>query len=223
MLLAAPVVQAQSTLSVGPCVGLNLSTFHYRGSLGFGTEAHSDYRPGFVVGVQASVGAGRWVLQPAVLYAQLGHRLHGVGSYWSATQPVSQEVRANYLLIPLTVARTQHANGQGLQVFAGPYLGILLGGHARVENEYGVTVGDVANAHQDHNDGTFYSQRFDAGFQAGVGYRQQAWLVRATYCLGLHSMSVSYDPSRGSSPYYQSYYYNQAWQFSLAYLIACRK
>lgn len=92
-----------------------------------------------------------------MLYAQLGHRLHGVGSYWSSTQPVSQEVRANYLLIPLTVARTQHVNGQGLQVFVGPYLGILLGGHARVENEHGITVGDVSNAHQDHNDGTFYS------------------------------------------------------------------
>lgn len=50
MLLAAPVVQAQSTLSVGPCVGLNLFTFHYSDSFGFDTEAHSDYRPGFVGG-----------------------------------------------------------------------------------------------------------------------------------------------------------------------------
>ncbi|TDN39202.1 PorT family protein [Hymenobacter sp. UV11] len=224
-LLTASAVQAQATFSIGPCMGGTMSTFHYARGFSSAAEMSRGYRPGYAAGVQASVGAGHWVWQPAVLYAQMGHQLHGVDNYaFGVTpQPFSQDVRANYLVIPLTVARTQHAGGQGLQVFAGPYLGILLGGHARVENGYGVTTGDVANAHQDHNDGTFYSQRFDGGLQAGLGYRQQHWLVRATYCLGLHSMSVSYDPSRGASPYYQSYYYNRAFQLSLAYLVKCTK
>lgn len=226
LLFATPALQAQTLVSVGPCVGLNMATFYYRSGFGYATQASSDYRPGYTAGLQATLGSGHWVWQPAVLYSQLGHRLHGVATSYngSTPQPFSQEVRANYLVVPLTLARTQQASGQGLQVFAGPYLGILLGGRARVEDPYGVTTtGQVANAHQDHNDGNFYSQRFDVGVQAGVGYRCQAWLVRATYCLGLHDMDVSYDPSRGSSPYYQSYYYNQAWQLSLAYLVSWKK
>ena len=223
-LLTASAVQAQATFSLGPCVGFNMSTFHYNSSaFDYATDARSGYRPGYAAGLQASLGVGHWVVQPAVLYAQMGHRLHGVDSYWSPPQPVSQEVKANYLVIPLTVARTQHSTGQGMQVFAGPYLGVLLGGHAQVENRYGLTTGNVANAHQDHNDGNFYSQRFDGGLQAGIGYRYQQWLSRATYCLGLHSMDVSYDPSRGASPYYQTYYYNRAFQLSLVYLVSCRQ
>jgi hypothetical protein len=225
-LLFTPAVQAQATFSVGPCVGVTMSTFHYASGYSYATEVSSGYRPGYAMGLQASVGAGHWVLQPAVLYAQLGHQVHGVDSYTysgSTPQPFSQDVRANYLVIPLTVARTQQTGGQGLQVFAGPYLGILLGGHAHVENWYGVATGEVVNAHQDHNDGNFYSQRFDGGLQAGLGYRYQQWVVRATYCLGLHSMAVSYDPSRGASPYFQSYYFNRAFQLSLAYLVRCQK
>lgn len=222
-LLSVSVVHAQSTLQVGPCVGVTMSTFSYRDRVSYAVEARSDFRPGYTAGLQASLGAGHWVWQPAVLYTQLGHRLHGVANAGSLAQSISQEVRANYVVIPLTVARTQHLSGQGLQVFAGPYLGILLGGHARVENRYGVTAGDVAAAHQDHNDGPFYSQRVDGGLQAGIGYRHKEWLVRATYCLGLRNMAVSYDPSRGSSPYYQSYYYNRAGQLSLAYLLACKQ
>jgi hypothetical protein len=63
-----------------------------------------------------------------------------------------------------------------------------------------------------------YSQRFDTGLQAGVGYRLGGFLLQASYSLGLRNLATQFQGYDGRL-YDNSEYYNRAWQVSLSYLV----
>ena len=164
---------------------------------------------------------------------------HGRGgassSYLKATY------RFNYLTLPLQVVDALRADGQGAQVFAGGYVGSLLGGNYDYQNSYSATYpgeatgggskksglvvwGDYfpnnSNIHGYADDG-FYSRALDAGLQAGLGYRFGRALVQASYSHGLRNLAADLACGSGSNRQLIDSgvtYRNRAWQASFSYL-----
>jgi hypothetical protein len=134
-------------------------------------------------------------------------------------------VRTDYLTLPLQLGYTQRADGQGMQVFAGPYAGLILGGHYTRAATYsggnsstysgGVVAEGKGNSSSDQP-----IRRWDAGFQAGVGYRHQQWLAQLDYSQGL--LNADAERNGTSSFYGSSAYHNHVLQFSLAYLFGSK-
>lgn len=211
-LLITSASQAQTAFSIGPLMGLAVS----------GTNESSNpnititYRTGFEVGVQGLVQVGHVALQPSLRFSQKGLHYH----YGSGLSSSDTDYRLNYLILPLNVAYSLHADGQGLQVFAGPYVGLLLGGN------YQTTSSDRSGGGSYSFEGdvkpgkaylippvgtTYYPQlchRFDLGLQAGLGYRFGKLLVQAGFSYGLRDLA----PQLGT-------FHNRTAQASLSYLL----
>lgn len=247
-LFVAGTASAQVTFLLGPQVGGQAATASYSDQGFFlGDDSHTwgtGYLGGFEAGLVGSFAAGHWALQPAVLFSQKGFRL--TNQFIDTSDPsrsisyeVEQKYQLSYLTLPLNVAYSFHANGQGLQLFGGPYAGWLLGGRyssdvRSFDSAAGTPLlthraGDVMGSgpertisRTDELTHNFYSRRLDAGFQAGLGYQAGKWLVRASYVRGLRDMGVRYfgtnNHGGGAAPVATYSHYNQALQLSVAYL-----
>ena len=233
LLLGSQVGQAQTTFSVGPRVGYNLSTVRYRKDDLAASSAVADasYRSGVEAGLVANIGFGRVALQPAVLYSQKGYKLYGQAFSAGANYLYQSNTtyRFDYISLPLNVVVSMKATGQGLQLLAGPYLGLLAGGHYSYADQYTYSAGQVIAGQGEGRvkagdsfmfsstppDNSFYSRRLDVGLQAGLGYRHQAFQLQAIYSLGLRNIGATL-PGFSNSPIYQ----NQAFQAALSYLVA---
>lgn len=229
--LLAGTAQAQATFHLGPYLGGNVSTAH------FADETVSSTRRGFDAGVLGAFQFGHIAVQPAVLFAQRGFTSKPT-FYDSGFGGLTQtSVRLHYLTLPLQVAYTQHPDGQGFQVSAGPYVSFLVGGKSVADYQYNA-VGLVqqestvaaANVHTTNissssqaPDYTFYSRRLDAGAQAGLGYRFGGALLQVSYSLGLRNVATTERYTVGNaSPTYDTdnpAYRNRAFQVSLSYLL----
>jgi len=236
---AATAAQAQVTFGIGPKVGYNLVSVRYRDAAA--PDQRAGYRSGLETGLMASIGFGHFAVQPAVLYSQRGFTLLQSGTYAPYSPDAYRHdvgVRFDYLLLPLNLAYTQHANGQGAQVFAGVYLGVLAGGRYKATTTYygfnngqatsgdyiergNVRVGDQATG----SSSNLYGRRFDSGVQVGVGYRHHRLLAQASYSLGLRNV----DTFNGNALFirnFESYdgakYRNQAFQVSVACLVGTK-
>lgn len=228
-LFLAGTAHAQTTLHFGPQVSFVRSTV-------YNTSANNPYdlsgRTGLEAGLAGSLQLGHFAFQPAILYSQQGFTseqrpLGGGPAYNTLT------TRLNYLRVPLQLAYTQHADGQGLQFFAGPYLGFLLGGRNKLDYGTGQATGGVVvtEAHtQDFGPGyysirtpdyNFYGRRLDLGAQGGVGYRLGGALLQISYSQGLRRLNsaeqyaISGVTAEVDSPNYR----NRSVQVSLSYLL----
>ena len=224
-LLLASTAQAQTTFSIGPRLGLNVSTAH----LPVNYAGPYTRRAGFEAGLTSNVQFGHFAFQPSVLFSQKGYATSG--NQISIDTPVTydEQVRLNYLTVPLNLAFTLGKDGQGLQVFAGPYVSALLGGnYARQIHVAGgylggpaletELTGKVKPADIVSDSDNEYSRRFDMGLQAGIGYRLGGFQLQAGYSLGLRNLATQYRGIYGYI-YNEPSYYNRAWQVSLSYLV----
>ena len=249
LVLASPA-KAQAKFNIGPQVGAASSISSYSDQANFsngGRPYQTRYLAGFEAGVAGALTFGNLEVQPALLFSQRGFRIEDdyINYYYHATTSV--RLRLNYLCLPLSVAYTFRATGHGLQVFAGPYVGLLLGGTYTFHNTYGgyrrlgyaiqgtLPVEGSGRYRSGSNDPaafnptgptpqitTYYSRRVDAGLQVGLGYRFGNSLVRAGYSLGLTNpgvgSQVDYGGSAGVYIKAPPSYSNQAFQLSFAYL-----
>ena len=220
-LLLTATAHAQATFSFGPRLGLNASTAHF-------TYIESSTHVGVEAGLTGNLQLGHFAVEPSLLFSQKGYHAHG--GLVSFDYPVTYEeaVRLNYLTLPLNLAYTLGKAGQGLQAFAGPYLGLLMGGNYQrqvysaggylggtaSETKYS---GKVKAASVFADNDNRYSQRLDAGLQAGIGYCLKGWQVQAGYSLGLRNLAASYQGYNGTL-YQEAANYNRAFQLSLSYL-----
>lgn len=231
LLLAASSVHAQTTFHIGPKVGYNRSfgRFEYPGS-DYLTVTNSA-RSGVEAGLVAQVGlSAHWAVQPAVLYAQKGFSFveKAYDAPYNYTYQGEYSFRFDYLTVPVNVVYSQRSGGQGLQVFAGPYVGFLLGGRytstqsgrygngpsSSQSNEGDVEAGDTYN---NRSDAAYVSQGLDAGLQGGLGYGFASGLqVQASYSQSMRNLGANYASGRTNQnpPTYR----NHAFQLSLAYL-----
>jgi hypothetical protein len=222
-------VHAQTTFSWGPQVGLNVTTATYRhhdvSSYDLSTAPLARLEAGLV----ATLGAGHLLLQPALLYSQKGFVLKGtlLPTTSPSSRPIAAQVTSqlNYLTLPLNFVYAQKADGEGLRVFGGGYVGLLLGGKRKVRDEY-ATTNSFARIYESespikpgNNSASvtdFYAKRLDAGLQAGLGYQHRSALVQLTYSVGLTNPAVTYPPLPSES---SPSYHNRALALSLAYLL----
>jgi hypothetical protein len=222
-LLAASSGHAQATFRIGPKVGYNLSFggFEYPQNDYF--TVTNSARSGAEAGIAAQVGlSDHWAVQPAVLYAQKGFGF--VEKAYDAPYNYSYQgeysFRLNYLTVPINVVYSQLPGGQGLQVFAGPYVGFLLGGRygsgpARSQSDEGdVEAGDTYNNRRGE---AYVSRGQDVGLQGGLGYGfAGGFQVQASYSQGLRNLGAKYAP--GVTTEAPPTYRNHAFQLSAAYL-----
>ncbi|RZK93690.1 MAG: PorT family protein [Hymenobacter sp.] len=221
-LLLTGTAHAQATFSFGPRVGITHSSVH-------GDIQNMMGRTGVEAGLVGVLQVGHFAFQPAVLYAQRGFTRQET-ALGSPTQRVTN-TRLDYLSIPLNLAYTQHANGQGFQLFAGPYLGFLLGGRNELTYSSSQTTGRVVptNTHTtiinsfalqvpDYN---VYARHLDVGAQAGLGYRLGGAVLQLSYCLGLRDVGAAQQYTLGGKTYESDTpnYRNHSWQASLSYLL----
>jgi hypothetical protein len=211
-LLVATAARAQVIFSVGPQAGLTVAG----SSNNDRTNTTVNYRAGFEAGVQSIVQIGQVAVQPSLRFSQKGlYERTGSGLYSRYTN-----YRLNYLTLPINVAYSLRPDGQGLQVFAGPYAGLLLGGnYQRTSTDRSAgggswsSEGDIKPGERYYipAPGTTYlaelCHRFDVGVQAGLGYRFGPFLAQADFSFGLRDLGPYLDP-----------YHNRTAQVSLAYL-----
>jgi len=217
LVLAASAAQAQSAFSIGPLASLTVAGANPDTS----PDVTITYRTGAEAGIQSVVQFGHVAVQPSLRYTQKGFHYHyGHGLYDSDT-----DYRLNYLTLPLNVAYSLRPDGQGLQVFAGPYVGMLLGGNyqtsaydrsgfggGRYSREGKIAPGEeyrVPPPGTTVADYPLLSHRFDSGVQTGLGYRYGKLLVQASFSFGLRDLGPEL-------PYYR----NRVAQASLSYLFS---
>ncbi|MVN78953.1 outer membrane beta-barrel protein [Hymenobacter sp. HMF4947] len=215
-LLWAGTAQAQTTFSIGPRVGLNVSSARFPTI----DQPATSNRSGVEAGLTSTVQFGHFALQPSLLFSQKGYRTSSYYLNIDMLIPTEEDIRLNYLTLPLNLAYTLGRNGQGLQVFGGPYASLLVGGNyaQRLRGFDGETTGKIKPASLATETDNRYSRRFDGGLQAGVGYRLKGFQLQASYSLGLRNLAVPYQVFNGGT-YTPSSYYNRAFQVSLSYLV----
>ncbi|MBJ6144833.1 porin family protein [Hymenobacter sp. BT559] len=220
--LLAVTAHAQTTFSMGPRVGLNVSSGHFPGKVTYPTQASYTSRPGFEAGLTSTVQSGHFAVQPSLLFSQKGYRSSGYQLLIDMVTPYEEDVRLNYLTLPLNFAFTLGRSGQGLQVFAGPYASLLLGGnYTSKTGGFEERAGKVKAASLASDGDNRYAQRFDGGLQAGLGYRLKGFQVQASYSLGLRNSAVQYQYN-GTVYANEPDQYNRAFQVSLSYLVSTK-
>jgi len=221
-LLSTTSAGAQVRFSAGPQVGYTLASANYKFGNAIATYDNR-YRSGFSGGLTAELGMGHLLARPAVLYAQKGYNQMYNGSGFGKTASSASRTRIDYLTVPLNIGYAQHADGQGIQVFAGAYFGFALGGHYHSDWEYSSL--NVSGTQYESYDGRVVAdgnetkgtdlpvRSTDFGVQGGIGYRYQHLLAQLEYSVGLRNVqpqAVTVNPLPT--------YHNRVFQLSLAYL-----
>lgn len=200
---------AQATFSFGPVAALGVAGTNKLAE----SNVTTTYRTSGAVGIQGVVQFAHLSMQPSLRFAQKG--LHYHYSYRTGTNDI--DYRFNYLTLPLNVCYSLRTEGRGLQLFAGPYAGLLLGGNYQ-QNSANFSSGSFYHQSGAVEPSGAYAvprvgstsaliQQFDAGLQVGLGYRFGQLLAQADISFGLRELR----PFLGSR-------YNNTAQASLSYL-----
>jgi hypothetical protein len=217
LLFTSTPVLAQTTFSIGPQVGINTFTTRYKGNPNaFGSTFRTS----------------KFAVQPALLYTQ--KRFGLTAAY---TEPVAggtldrtidDDFKLNYLCLPINFAYSLGKKGKGLQLFAGPYLGFLLGGKVKFDDVavansgyttyYQPTLDIKAKSEVTDVDNQYF-QRWDAGLQAGIGYAYHSFLLQGNYAWALTDSGVRY-PTNPEPLKKGPEYRPRGWTLSLSYLFA---
>lgn len=216
-LLSAAAASAQTTYRLGVRAGGNLANTTERGTArNINNSSSSSSKSPIVsgqVGVVLEAARGNFAFQPALLFSQKGTKIKAVNSYadpatgYEFRQEGQTTVRYSWLEMPLNVVYTVPGE-TGLQVFAGPYVAVGVGGRAKTVINNSTTAPGVYTEPitsysskitygPDETKGStasirnFYSQRFDTGFNVGLGYRRGPVQVQAGYGVGLVNLYSS--------------------------------
>lgn len=227
---------ARTAFSIGPRVGLNVATAKYADNdTGYPTYFSTATVPRLEAGLQANISRQHVALQASLLYSQKGFELNGGYERLYKDQTdfaiFHETYSLNYLTMPISFAYTQKSNGQGFQGFAGGYASILLGGRVKYDNVQGI-VGISRNVYQfessiragrynKYKDDYYYSQRYDAGLQTGIGYRYGHALMQVSYSVGLANLGARFIVNDISLR--RPSYYSRTLQTSLIYLVGAAK
>jgi hypothetical protein len=223
--LSVSLAQAQTSFRFGPQLGGNLSTatFNSLEQVTTGSSTLNSSRMsllGLQVGLAASIGTGPWMIQPALLFSQKGVRQKATATDRYASETLTMTIdatsRVNFLELPVNVVYAFGTDGEGFQVFAGPYVALGVGGKAEISEKLtssdpnSIFNGEVNGskgfafgntfAEPDYssvNDPDFDARvrRLDAGINAGVGYRTGPFQVQLSYAFGLRNAQPDYPAS----------------------------
>lgn len=231
--LSSTRAHAQSRFRLGPQGGYTLSsvTYHVSDYPDY-IKTSGGYGSGFTAGLVAQIDlpGSSFSLQPAVHYTRRTPRIDDNSYYQPNNYYYNQhyEFQFNYLTIPLNLLYSEHSHGQGFEVFAGPYLALLLGGKytSSISAGYGgpssgrayagnVVAGDTYATSVRNTD--YYSRKLDYGLQAGVGYGLQAIQLQFSINYGLKDIGAAYAANAGNT-FAAPVIHNYGLQLTAAYL-----
>ncbi|MCB2379972.1 PorT family protein [Hymenobacter sp. BT635] len=218
LVAAASGATAQTTYRIGVRVGGNLAATSTEGSTAQAVPNASSWyekAPIFTgqAGLVLEVARGNFAFQPALLFSQKGTKIKGGSTVrdpetgYEFRREGQTTARYNWLEMPLNFVYTLPGN-TGLQVFAGPYVAVGVGGSAKTTinnttTDPGATTvpvtrytSTIAYASGEANSTAisirdFHSRRFDTGFNVGVGYRRGPVQLQAGYGIGLVNLYYS--------------------------------
>lgn len=194
LLAGATAASAQTTYRVGLRGGLNRALTTSDGASNFSGinlaySADKSVVYAWQAGAVLEVNFGKLALQPALIFSQKGEKLHtyySSGDYALYYTETTSTNRYNWLELPLNVVYTLHGD-HGLQVFAGPYVALAVGG--RQKGAYTpARTGPQDFDNQVHYGSNTNNRRLDAGVNFGVGYRQGPLQVQLGCALGLRNL-----------------------------------
>jgi hypothetical protein len=238
VVVSATVASAQPTFHLGLRGGANrtITTVDPAGNTSGNYPVSSSADKSAIYTWQAGVVLearfGKVSLQPALLFSQKGEVFHTAyslsGFTGYSTRETTSTARYNWLELPLNAVYTLHGN-HGLQVFAGPYLAVAVGGRQQGKTAsafYGPPTYRVPsyNTSSEFDDRIAYGQgtgnrRLDVGVNFGVGYRQGPMQVQLGYGFGL----LDLHPSPGIDRYHDfaaTTAYNRVAQLTGTYFLS---
>jgi hypothetical protein len=213
--LGATQAQAQATISYGPRLGLNVSSFSdsYPSPAGFTSETKAV--GGLQIGGTANIAlSANFAVQPSLIFSQKGAEMTATytdrsNSPFVSAYKFNAKPTLNFLELPVNAVYTFGGEDGGFQIFAGPYVAWGVGGNGTAKGELSsddprlglypgsypatltVEYGDQQNDNANNTSSlgnlsaTVTVRRFDAGFNAGVGYRKGPFQVQLGYGMGL--------------------------------------
>lgn len=205
VMFAAFAMQAQAQVKFGVKAGVNLNNIaqNFDDS---DLEMETKMRLAYHVGVVADLGISEmFSIQPGVLFSSKGY---SVDLEEHLNLPNDAEVEGynrislNYVEIPVNAV----IRISGLEIFAGPYVGIGIGGKQKWD--YTVTVagadeevsddmkikaffGEVGEGDLDDDEGAY--RALDYGVNFGLGYGVGPVVISAGYSLGLGNLTPEMD------------------------------
>lgn len=183
-------------------------------------------------GLVLEAAFGKFAVQPALVFSQKGEKFttgvyfNAIGGGFAASSNSTN--RYNWLELPVNFVYTLHGD-HGLQLFAGPYVAMGVGGRQTGTSSFAAP--NISYAPYEFDDRVTYgtatnNRRFDAGVNFGLGYRQGPVQVQAGFGLGfvnLHRETPSFDPSFSALTSYNFYNdaaYNRVAQLTGTYFFA---
>ncbi|MCC3155979.1 PorT family protein [Hymenobacter sp. 15J16-1T3B] len=225
LLLSATAASAQTTYRLGLRAGLNRANVTQQvpdqnTSLTYSGTQQKSARLAGQFGVVLEAARGPLALQTGLLFSQKGTVIRSQVTLTSFDSPQYNlyrdgrtVARYHWLELPLNVVYSPGRSG--LQLFAGPYVAVGVGGKAAtvIHNSSNDPTQQVVPTTRftdkieygpsEAGNGTlsirgYYSRRLDAGFNAGIGYRRGPVQLQLGYGLGLlnlYQSSVTDQPS----------------------------
>jgi hypothetical protein len=234
-LVAANAASAQTTWSIGLRGGANYATSTLQdggrsgGSYPYNYSSDKSALYAWQGGIVLEARRGNLAFQPALIFSQKGEKLQtaatisGVaGTTYSRTTSTN---RYNWLELPLNVVYTPFDN-HGFQVFAGPYAAVAVGGRQRgTTTDYSLrgweSYPNTTNFNTPAKYGTGTpNQRFDAGFNVGVGYRQGQLQVQLGYGIGLVNLRSTREQPSSFHNFDADVAHNRVAQLTATYFMA---
>ena len=223
LVLSTATATAQTTFKLGVRGGANraLTTVapgsNLSGPNTYERSADKNAIYAWQAGLVLDAAWGNFAVQPALVFSQKGEKFNtsvfynGGGGGFAAS--ISSTNRYNWLELPVNFVYTLHGD-HGLQVFAGPYVAMGVGGR-QTGTSY-LAAPNISYAPYEFDRRVTYDTdannlRFDAGLNFGLGYRQGPVQVQAGFGLGLvnlHRDISNIDP--GFSPFTAYNFYNDA-------------
>lgn len=205
LLFAANAAQAQIT--IGARVGANLANAHIETRSLFTTDTDTKGKIGAQLGLTLNAQFGKLAVQPSVLFSQKGVQLSqaGTATINGTTTTFSNKSDAvlNYLEVPINLVYT-FGEEQGFQIFAGPYVGVGLGGNDKrdtrtiettpsgVVNNYSSIVTYDVRFGEGRKENSIYYRTINVGLNGGIGYKIGALQAQLGYAYGLSNMMPKY-------------------------------
>jgi hypothetical protein len=200
LLTATTVASAQTAFRLGVRGGLNRAVTTVAAASN-GSDYFYNYSAdksalySWQAGLVAELTRGKFALQPGLQFSQKGEKfttaITGGGTGGGQYSETVSTNRYNWLELPLNLVYTLHGD-HGLQLFAGPYVALAVGGRQQGTTYpyYGLAIDSRPfdfDTQISYGSGT-NNRRLDVGVNFGVGYRQGPVQVQLEYGLGLRNL-----------------------------------
>lgn len=234
LLLSTTSASAQNTFRLGVRGGLNRASTtvdpasNSVGPNSYNRTADKTAMHAWQAGLVLEAAFGKFAVQPALLFSQKGEKFDTYVSGGGLSAKTGSTNRYNWLELPINFVYTLHGD-HGLQLFAGPYVAMGVGGR-QTGTSYFASPNAFYMPYEFDNQITYGSdtnnRRFEAGVNFGLGYRQGPVQIQAGFGLGfvnLHRPIPTIAP--GYSPmtiynFYNDDAYNRVAQLTGTYFFA---